>query len=202
MAKLKETSVAAIFQNNVAKFGDKPCVAYKKGDAYTDLSWKQMNEKIQNTAYYLLDQGIKKGDKVALFAPNRYEWYVADMAILSIGAVNVPIYATNSPDEALYILEDSDSKICFCGTEDHLDRILKVRKKLPKLAQLIIFDDYPKKKQGVITLEKAMEQGSRYKSKGNFDKRLKAIKSEDLATLIYTSGTTGNPKGVMLTHNN
>lgn len=202
MAKFKETSVAAIFQNNVAKFGDKPCVAYKKSDAYTDLSWMQMNEKIKKTAYYLLDQGIKKGDKVALFAPNMYEWYVADMAILSIGAVNVPIYATNSPDEALYILEDSDSKICFCGTEDHLDRILKIRKKLPKLAQLIIFDDYSKKKQGVITLEKAMEKGSQYKTRGNFEKRLKAIKSEDLATLIYTSGTTGNPKGVMLTHNN
>jgi len=202
MAKLKETSVAAIFQNNVTKFGDKPCVAYKKGDAYTDLSWKQMNEKILNTAYYLLDQGIKKGDKVALFASNRYEWYVADMAILSIGAVNVPIYATNSPDEALYILEDSDSKICFCGTEDHLDRVLKIRKKLPKLAQLVIFDDYTKKKQGVITLEKAMEKGAQYKTKGNFEKRIKAIKSEDLATLIYTSGTTGNPKGVMLTHNN
>ena len=202
MAKIKETSVAAIFQNNVARFADRPCTAYKSGDAFADLSWKQMDEKIRNTAYYLLDQGIKKGDKVALFSPNRYEWFVADMAILSIGAVNVPIYATNSPDEALYILENSDSKMCFCGTEDHLDRILKVRKKLPKLAQLIIFEEYSKKKQGVLTLEKAMEKGADYKSKSTFEKRLKAIKGDDLATLIYTSGTTGNPKGVMLTHSN
>ena len=202
MSKYKETSVAAIFQNQVAKLGDKACVAYKKGGVYVDLSWKQMDELIRKLGNFLLSLGIKKGDKVAIFSPNRYEWWVADQAILSIGAINVPIYATNSPDEAQYVLEHSESKACLVATEDHLERVLKIKKKIPKCKSLVIFDDLSKKKAGVMTLEEAYRKGEAYKDKAMFDKRLKAITLKDVATIIYTSGTTGNPKGVMLSHGN
>lgn len=202
MAQYKETSIAALFQNQVSKLGDKPCVAYKKGGVYTDVSWNQMNEYIRKLGLFLVSIGIKKGDKVAIFSQNRYEWWIADQAILSIGAVNVPIYATNSADEALYVLAHSESKACFCGTEDHLDKVLSVRRKAPRLKTLIVFDTPKGKKPGVITLEEAYKKGEAYKNKGEFDKRMTSIKLDDLATIIYTSGTTGNPKGVMLTHKN
>lgn len=202
MAKYKETSMAAIFQNNSEKFSDRPCTAYKKDGAYVDISFNEMNVMVHDLANYLLSCGVRKGDRIALFSPNRYEWYLTDMAILSIGAVNVPIYSTNSAEEARYVLENSESKMCFVGTEDHLDKVLKVKNKLPKLGQVIIYDEYNKKKKDVVTLEKTLEIGNSYKNKKMFDKRLNEIKPDDLATIIYTSGTTGNPKGVMLTHNN
>ncbi|HOT45984.1 MAG TPA: long-chain fatty acid--CoA ligase [Spirochaetota bacterium] len=202
MAKFKEICMPAIFQNQAEKLGDKACVAYKKGGKYVDISWTEMNRMIHDLAYYLLSIGVKKNDKIALFSPNRWEWWVASQATLSIGAVSVPIYATNSSEECLYIIDNSDSRLCFAGTEDHLNRVLKVKPKLKKLKQLVVFDDYSKKTKDVLTINEAFKIGQGYKKKNEFDKRLAAIKPDDVSTLIYTSGTTGNPKGVMLTHNN
>ncbi len=203
MAKFEETSMGAIFQNRVEEHGDNALVAYKNKDGvYEDISWNKMKEMVHNVGLFLISKGIQPDDKVALFSPNRYEWWVADMAILSIGAVNVPIYATNSAEESRYIIENSDSKMCFVGTKDHMDTILEVKDKLPNLGDIIIFDDLDKAPGGVIDLKAAMKEGSAYKDKDEFDKRLKQINIEDVATIIYTSGTTGPPKGVMLTHKN
>ncbi len=133
MAQFKSESMSAVFQEQAVKLGSKACVSYKKGGQWTDISWADMNTMVHNMAYYLMDQGIKKGDRVAIFSPNRWEWWVASLATTSIGAVSVPIYATNSAEEAQYVLEHSGSSICFVGTEDHADRVLKVIKKVPKI---------------------------------------------------------------------
>ncbi|MCX7678411.1 MAG: long-chain fatty acid--CoA ligase [Spirochaetes bacterium] len=197
-------SIGEMFQDQVKKLQDKACVAAKMGGKYVDISWKEMDALIRKLAGYLMAEGIKKGDRVALFSPNRYEWWVADQAILSIGAVNVPIYATNSAEEARYVIDHSGSKICIVATEDHLSWVLAVKKKLKALKRILIFDDISKKPAGVITLKEAYKKGEAYnaKHKGEFERRLKAVKLKDMATIIYTSGTTGNPKGVMLSHDN
>jgi len=198
----KETSMAAIFQNKVDKLGDKPYAAYKKDGKYHDISWTEMNKMVHNLAYYLLTLGVKKGDKVGLFSQNRWEWHLAALAVNSLGAVDVPIYATNSSEESEYILHNSDSKLCFVGTADHLDKVVKIWKKVPKVKQLIVFDEIKEKKKNIITLKDALGIGEKKQNKKTFDDRLKNIKPSDLSTIIYTSGTTGNPKGVMLTFNN
>ncbi|HPL88079.1 MAG TPA: AMP-binding protein, partial [Deltaproteobacteria bacterium] len=88
MGNYRETSMGAIFQNRVQELGEKACVAYKNAQGvYTDISWRQMDEMVRKVGYFLLSRGIKPGDKIALFSPNRYEWWVTDLAILSIGAV-------------------------------------------------------------------------------------------------------------------
>jgi len=202
MTKLKEISLGAIFQNSAERRTDRPCVAYNKDGNYVNISWIEMNEKIRDLAAFFMSEGIKKGDKIGLFSPNRYEWWVADQAILSIGAIDVPIYATNSSDEAYFNLNDSDSKMCVVGTEEQMDKIIKVKKKLPKMTKIIIFDNPEKKKKDVVTFENACEKGKSYKNRSAFDKRLAAVGKDDIATIMYTSGTTGNPKGVMLTHGN
>ncbi len=203
MGKFKETSMGAIFQNRAQQYGDKALVSFKNKDGvWEDLSWNQMNEKIRNLGNFLLSKGVKPGDKIALFSPNRYEWWVADLAILSIGAVNVPIYATNSAPECRYIIDNSDAIMCFTGTKGHNDKIVSVKAELPNLKEIIVFDELEKKAPGVVQLSDAMKEGSKYPKKNEFDERLKPINIEDVATIIYTSGTTGNPKGVMLTHKN
>lgn len=151
---------------------------------------------------FLIKRGIKPGDKVALFSPNRYEWWVADLAIISVGAVNVPIYAANSAEEFHYIIDNSDSKMCFVGTKEHMAKIIKAKEKLPNLDEIIIFDELDKPVAGVMTLAEAMKEGNATTNKDEFDQRIKPINIDDVATIIYTSGTTGNPKGVMLTHKN
>jgi len=203
MGNYRETSMGAIFQNRVQELGEKACVAYKNAQGvYTDISWRQMDEMVRKVGYFLLSRGIKPGDKIALFSPNRYEWWVTDLAILSIGAVNVPIYATNSAVEAKYIIENSDSVICFTGEKEHLDKVMEVKDKLPGLREIIVFDDLKSSVEGVIDLKEAMKQGSAFDGKAGFEERLKGINPDDMATIIYTSGTTGDPKGVMLSHNN
>lgn len=197
-----ETSVTAIFQNRAEKYGDRACVMYKKDGRYINISWNEMNRMIRNIGAYLLSLGVKKGDKIAVFSSNRYEWWVADLAILSIGAVNVPIYSTNSAEEAYYVLSHSDSRLCFAGSADHLEKVMKVKKKLKKLQSVVVFDNPGKKPAGVVSFEEALEAGSSVKNESLFEKRLNAIQPGDLATIIYTSGTTGDPKGVMLSHNN
>jgi long-chain acyl-CoA synthetase len=127
---------------------------------------------------------------------------VADLAILSIGAVNVPIYATNSAQECRYIIENSDSIMCFAGTHSHMKKILSVKKDLPNLREVISFEDITEPVPGAIDLDTIMALGDKYPSKDHFEDRIRPINIDDVATIIYTSGTTGNPKGVMLSHNN
>jgi long-chain acyl-CoA synthetase len=202
MGKYKETSMGAIFQNQVMKYSDRACVACKTGVVYADVSWNRMNEMVHGIGWYLMSAGIKRGDKVAVFSENRHEWWVCDMAILSIGAVTVPIYATNSAEEARYILHNSESKAVFCGTRDLADKVLQIRKKLGKLKNIIMLDEPEGERPHVITFAEALKRGEGYGKKDQLEQRLKAVRLQDVATLIYTSGTTGNPKGVMLTHDN
>jgi len=202
MAKVQENSMAAVFQANAEKYADKAYAAYKKDNEWIDISWSSMNEMVHDLAYYLMSIGVKKGDKIGLFAPNSWEWHLAALAINSIGAVDVPIYATNSPEECEYILNNSDSKMCFVGTNDHLKTIVKVKSKLKKVKELVVFEDVKGVKGDTLTLSKALTKGKANKKPDQLKKRLSGIKPDDLATIIYTSGTTGDPKGVMLTHDN
>ena len=203
MAQFQETSMGAIFQNRVQEHGDKTLVIYKnKAGKWEEISWNKINEMVRDLGMFLIKRGVQPGDKVALFSPNRYEWWVADLAIISVGAVNVPIYATNSAEESRYIIDNSESKMCFVGTKDHMAKIIKAKEKLPNLGEIIIFDELEQPPTGVITLAGAMKEGRAATNKEEFDKRLKPINMEDVATIIYTSGTTGHPKGVMLTHKN
>ncbi len=203
MANYPETTIPAIFQNRAALRGETACVGYKNSQGnYEDISWTRMNSMLKNLAYYLLEKGVKPNDKVALFSANRYEWWLADQAILSIGAVNVPIYATDSAEEARYIIEHSDSKICFVGDNDQLQRVLNVRDKLPQLEEIIIFDQPQKTTQGVSEFSATLDYGMANENPDLFEKRLTQLNPWEMATIIYTSGTTGNPKGVMLSHAN
>lgn len=202
MGTYPENSIGTLFQNQVDRRCDNACVAYKKNGFYRDISWNEMNTMIRSLGLYLISIGIGKGDRVALFSENRFEWWVADQAILSIGAVNVPVYATNSAQEALYVLDHSESSACFVGTDEHLRKVLSIKSGLPKLKTIIMFDIPENGADGAIPVTETWKKGDSCCDKNEFDARLREITLEDLATIVYTSGTTGVPKGVMLTHGN
>lgn len=203
MVIYNENSVPGIFRKQVERHGDRACVAYKKDGQYIDVSWNEMDEMVRNLASFLISRGMEKGDRIALFSPNRYEWWVSDLAILSIGSVNVPIYATNSSEEACYVLEHSESRVCLVGGTEHLERVLEVRDRLPHLEFIVAFDQPGQEYPGVMSFADALEEGrKRGNTAGDRESRFSSIETSDLATIIYTSGTTGPPKGVMLSHGN
>jgi len=202
MASFDETSIAAIFRNQVEKYGERACVAYKEGGRYVDISWNRMGGMVQDLASFLILRGIKKGDNVAIFSPNRYEWWVTDLSILSIGAVDVPIYATNSAEEAHYVLDHSGARACFVGEQEHLEKVLQVKDQLPGLEFIVLYDPVKQDDENIFTFSEALERGLAQDTRDEFNKRLRSINPSDLATIMYTSGTTGPPKGVMLSQNN
>ncbi len=197
-----EKTIAGMFHNRAERYQYETCVRYKDQGAYTAISWNEMARRVVSLGLGLISLGVKKGDIVAIFSDNRWEWLAADLAVLSIGAADAPIYATNSGEEAAYIINDSGAKVCFVSGKEHLERILSVRAKVKGLKKIITFDDVATSDKNILGLGAVMALGDRAKDKRIFDERLNDTTADDLATLIYTSGTTGSPKGVMLTHRN
>jgi long-chain acyl-CoA synthetase len=161
-----------------------------------------MQQMVTNLGLGLISLGVGKDDIVTIFSENCWQWLVADLASLSIGAADAPIYATNSGDESAYIINDSGSRFLFVSDQDHLNRVLGVKSTLKSLKKIITFDPIETGDKDIITFDEVLKLGEAYQEKKAFDERLLSIDPEALATLIYTSGTTGPPKGVMLTHAN
>ncbi len=203
MTVYRESTMAGIFQNQAERYGEKACLAYKREGKYSDLSWNQINEMVRNLSSFLTSKGIKRGDRVAIFSPNRYEWWVSDLALLSIGAIDVPIYATNSAEEALYVLDHSGAKACFTGEAERLEKLVGIRDRLPNLEFMVYYErDGQELGDNILAYDDALKIGEGLYDRDNFNKTLEDIQPSDPATIIYTSGTTGPPKGVVLSHNN
>lgn len=145
----------------------------------------------------LLELGVKPGDKIAMIANNRPEWHMTDLAILQVGAINVPIYPTITEEDYSYIMNDADVKLVFLSDEEIYGKVQSIRNEVSTLQDVYVFDDISEAKswQEVVKLGEG-------KSNDSVEAIMKEVKEDELATLIYTSGTTGKPKGVMLSHKN
>jgi long-chain acyl-CoA synthetase len=160
---------------------------------WTDVTSAQVAAQVRATALGLIAKGVKPGDRVALLSATRYEWPIIDFAILSIGAVTVPIYETSAADQIRHVLADSGAILVLAETDDHAAKIESVRAELPALGEVLVIEG--------SALDQLATAGAGL-DRAELDARLAAIKSSDPATLIYTSGTTGRPKGCQLTHAN
>ncbi len=186
---------------------EKPdALAYKVGDVWHRLSGSDAIAKLKRIALGLSSLGVRAGDRIAIISENRPEWSLTDLAILSLRAVNVPIYTTQAVEQIRFILENSNAKIlCISGKKLYRHAEDAIRS-VERLEKLIFFDkeDVPENESRAVSLESVESQGSLAgdSEPSAFEDELGKIKSTDLATIIYTSGTTGEPKGVMLTHQN
>ena len=145
--------------------------------------------------------GVKPGDRVGLFSPNRPEWHIADFAILGLGAADVPIYFNESPDRIVYILNHAGVEVVFVAGEMQTRRLLDCRDRLTSVKHIICAAAPPDLGDDILRYENfAAATGD--DAVAEYRLNAARVTPDQLATIIYTSGTTGEPKGVMLTHNN
>jgi long-chain acyl-CoA synthetase len=204
-SKEKASSVPGLLLAAAAKHAKQDALNHKIGSAWINIPAEKFVERVRNVALGLAELGIKPGDRIALLSENRPEWSIADLAILSLGAINVPIYTTQAVDQIRYILTDSGTRAIFVSNRMLFRHARKALEGLDFLERIIFFDDPDGDDiERSKTLDSLEELGAE-RAKDHpaaFDAYLKAIRPDDLATIIYTSGTTGEPKGVMLTHSN
>jgi len=186
---------------------DKPdALSYKIGDNWIRISGAEAIERIKRIALGLAALGVKAGDRIAIISENRPEWSLTDLAILSLRAVNVPIYTTQAVEQIRFILENSGAKMLCMSGKKILKHAEEAIRSVESLGKLIFFDAdaIPENDGRAISLAEIEKRGGQVEKNEPhaFDDLLNQIGPNDLATIIYTSGTTGEPKGVMLTHEN
>ena len=179
-------------------------LAFKADNVWQYLGGTDVIERIRRIAIGLSQLGVKAGDKIAIISENRPEWSLTDLAILSLRAVNIPIYTTQAVEQIRYILEDSGAKMLFVSGKKLLKHAEAAIQSVERIERLVFFDDdaKPEGDNRSLTLSEIEQQGIDAGDSVDFEKLLAELKADDLATIIYTSGTSGEPKGVMLTHEN
>jgi len=179
---------------------DSACVAKHRVDGHwTDITSKLLHDSVVTLARTLQDWGIRKGDRVAILSENRPEWAIADFAVLSIGAVDVPIYATLIAEQVAAILKDSGARIAFVSSKEQLEKLLSIQDQT-LIEKIVIFDEVDDGR--AIRWRTLFSAPPASSAAAEWERLARTIQPHDLATIIYTSGTTGSPKGVMLTHGN
>jgi long-chain acyl-CoA synthetase len=202
MENSQPQTLIELLKQATTAYAQKEVLKSKQGKEWTGITGQQLFERVRNVAMGLYDFGIRKWDRVAILAESGPLWTITDYAILSTGAINVPIYATQPVEQVEYILRESQPKLLFISNSKQLKRVAEALKKFPDL-RIIPFQSISDG-ENVTPYEKLEAAGSQLlKGKpGLFDAISTDVKPGDLASIIYTSGTTGEPKGALLTHSN
>ncbi|MEK6322271.1 MAG: long-chain fatty acid--CoA ligase [Acidobacteriota bacterium] len=198
----KPQTLVELLKEAVAVEPEREALRYKQDKAWVGMTAERLLDRVRNVALGLYGLGIRKSDRVAILAESGPLWSISDYAVLSNGAVNVPIYPTQPPHQVEYILRESAPKLLFVSTARQLRRVDSALKKFPDL-RIVSFQPIAEG-EDLISFSSVEEEGARLAAEQ--PELYEAISSDvlaaDLASIIYTSGTTGEPKGVMLTHAN
>ncbi len=186
-----------IFFTVVGRSDDRVVISRQPID-WVPISSREYYRDVVGVARTLKAWGIVSGDRVAILSENRPEWTIADFAVLLIGGVTVPIYATLTDEQTAYILRDASARVVFVSSEKQLQKVLAVLDQTP-VERIVVMDAV--ETTHAFPMERLMHEGPQQPDP-QFDAAAKSLEPDDLATIIYTSGTTGTPKGAMLTHGN
>ena len=184
---LDTRTAPALWRYALAQGWTTPAYLEEHEDGWREVSWPEAGARVEALRHALLHRGVRRGDVVAVLARTRLEWILLDWAIMSVGAVVVGLYPTNTARECAYVLGHSEAVLAFAEDDAQGEKLESVRDGLPALREIVGFDELP-----------AFEAEGR----ANHEPEPDEVREDDLATLIYTSGTTGPPKGCMLTHKN
>ncbi|WP_198018184.1 AMP-dependent synthetase/ligase [Hippea jasoniae] len=198
-------SIPEMLRESARKYADKTAIMYKKEGKYISLSYRQVYYRTLQVSRGLKKMGIKPKDKVAILSETRPMWVLADFGILNIGAIEIPIYHTDSPEQIAYIINHSEAKAIFVSNKAQYMKLLQVRDKIPSIEFVIAHDRFlGNSSLPVYTLFQVSEISEELSEKDQkeIEDFMDTIEPDDIYTILYTSGTTGNPKGVLLTHKN
>ncbi|SMO69195.1 AMP-dependent synthetase/ligase [Gracilimonas mengyeensis] len=200
--KYEPTTILSLVSEGMQKNETGIFSAVKRDGEWIETSLQDFEQMVQDLALGLYELGVRKGDKVSLHAENSTEWMVIDQAVLSLGAVLVPIYTTQPGEQIKYILENSGAKIHFVSDDEVFSETKPLIKEIESVETIIsiLGSNHGKLRTFEDVLEMGVKKGEEEPTL--FEKMRNQVEPDDLATLIYTSGTTGVPKGVMLTHDN
>jgi long-chain acyl-CoA synthetase len=199
------TTISELFDAITTRYAEssRPLLRYKSEGQYKDISYREFRRRVEHCTCGLASLGVQRGDNILMLSENRPEWVIADMGMVHLGAVNVPIFPSLTPKQVEYILQHSESHYAIVSNQMQLNKVLKVSAQY--LKKIIVMSDLTSPMGGnIISFSEVLNKGEEFHKAHPtfFDTERKKIKADDLLTIIYTSGTTGNPKGVMLTHSN
>jgi len=177
--------------------GDRVIALTREGDRFVDWTAEQIADRVRAVAKGLVASGVEPGDRVALMSHTRLEWMIVDLAVMTAGAVTVPVYETSSAEQLAWILEDSGAVVSVVETAEMLALYHDVHEQASACRDVFTIETV----DGAPDLDGLEALGSDVDDV-DIDRRSAALGAQDAATVIYTSGTTGRPKGCVLTHGN
>ena len=194
----------SLFRENIQKYPKKEALMRKTDASWQPISWEKLGTITTQLSKALLQQGVAPQQTVGILSQNTPQWTLTDLACLQIRAVTVPIYTSNTAEQALYVMNHAEIKFLFVGDEKQYLKALEVADQCPSLQKIILFDDHiPLKEQKYsIHWTDFLAFGNNDALDEELQQRIDSRDLSDLFTVIYTSGTTGEPKGVMLTYEN
>ena len=173
----------------------------KINDVFESLSWEDVELSVKSVAKSLIDLGVLKGDRVVILSENRPEWQIADLAIMSIGAITVPVYTTSTTADYSHVINHSGARCMIISSHELCVKALPAVESSKNCKNIIKINDDGQSYSNPVNI---LKWNDLIKNQENdnyvFDEEIKSIKRTDTACIIYTSGTGGNPKGVMLSH--
>jgi long-chain acyl-CoA synthetase len=197
----RPASVGRMFFDRVESTPDADAYSFPVGDEWQTVNWRETGDHVTKLAAGLVALGVQPEQRVAIASGTRYEWILADLAIMSAGAATTTVYPSTISEDVAFIVGDSDSHIVFAEDATQVAKLQERRAEMPAVSKVVLFDGEPDS-DWVISMADLEQLGAELLAEQPdvIDKRVADCTAEDLATLIYTSGTTGRPKGVRLRH--
>src|SRR6476659_6592498 len=194
-------SVGRQFFDRVEESPNREAYRYPVGERWESQTWQETGDHVTKLAAGLVALGLQPEQRVGIAAGTRYEWILADLAIMSAGGATTTVYPSTMADDVGYILADSECRVVFAEDDAQIAKLVERKAELPHLEKVVTFDGATDGDWviGMADLEKLGEE-LLASNPGVIEDRIAATTPESLATLIYTSGTTGRPKGVRLQH--
>jgi long-chain acyl-CoA synthetase len=194
-------NVAVQFLDRVEKSADREAYRYPVGDTWTSVTWREAGERVNRVAAGLLALGLEAEQRVGIASSTRYEWIVADLAVMAAGGATTTVYPSTNAADTAYIVGDAECQVVFAEDDEQIAKLREHRSELPTVAKVVTFDGTADG-DWVIGLEDlaVLGDGLLAQTPDAVRKVADSIEPDALATLIYTSGTTGKPKGVRLLH--
>lgn len=196
-----EPNVAVQFLDRVAASPGSEAFRFPVGEAWESVTWQQVGDRVSSLAAGLLALGIESEQRVGIAAATRYEWILADLAVMCAGAATTTVYPSTNGEDTAYILGDAECRVVFAEDDEQIAKLREHRNELPHLMKVVTFEGATDG-DWIIDLDGLAELGDAYLAEHPdvIEQTAKSIPADQLATLVYTSGTTGKPKGVRLKH--